>query len=316
MKKSLALVFFLLTSYPCFVWSDFPSNYYDLSPTEKIEVLLAEGFSGFQLDDIGKSTALPIIHTLLEKNIADYDKAQGLIFMIRYFHDEASIDLLMRAWEQNKKLEEDIIDTIGSIYGTNNNSDKAYQAMIKLMKAPRYDYGDEFLTASLLHEELFNNLVRYADKSKVPYLIGFLKDEEFSRPWDIIRKLGEIGDPEVVVPVIAELLKHEHSERRRVAAETLGKTGSSLAINPLKDAIKVEKERGVKMDMATQLVKLGEFLYFEEILKFLEDPKWSNFSDVKEMTVYWLKEASGQDFGEDVTAWRKWYEEEKKRRGL
>lgn len=316
-KVASMLVLIILITLTSTVYGFRPPNYYELSPQEKIEVLIETGYSDYDLDKIGKTTALPILHSLISKYATtDEKKAGTIVRMLRYFHDESSIDPLMQAWEKNKKLEKEIIDAVGSIYYENNHSDKAYQAMIKLIKADRYDYGDEFLEGSLLNKRLFDNLVYEADKSKVPYLIEFLKDEYMpGMPLEIIKKLGDIGDPEVVVSVIAEILKHEFSERRRVAAETLGKIGSSLAITPLKDAVKVEKEMGVKMDMAAQLVKLGEFLYFEDILKVLEDPKWSNFSDVKEIAVHWLKEASGQDFGEDAVAWRKWFEDEKARRG-
>ncbi len=292
---------------------DWPPNYYNLTPEQQLEVLMSEGYTRYDLDEIGKATSLPILHSLLSKyTTTDENKAGIIVRMLRQFHDESSIDPLMQTWEKKQRLEKDIIETIGLIYEKNNNSDKAYQAMIRLIKAPRYDYGEEFG----LHEMLFDSLVDESDKSKVPYLIGFLKDTDMPMQLEIIKKLGDIGDPEVTVPVIAGILKHEYSERRRVAAETLGKIGSSLATNPLKEAVKVEGDIRVKMDMAAQLVKLGEFLYLEELLKILETPKWANFSDVRGWAFTWLKELTGHDFGEDIAAWRKWFEEEKTRRGL
>ncbi len=299
---------------PVIAMTAFPPNYWELPPEQQIEILFSEGWGEYELNKIGKDAALPALHSLLAKYVTtDEKKAETIINMLLEFHDESSIDPLMQAWEKNKKLEKEIVETLSWIYEKNNRSEKAYKAMINLMKAPRYDYGDEYFGVD---DRLFDNLVRNADKSKVPYLISFLKDSNFPQPWIVIEKLGEIGDPPVVVPVIAEFLKHPLPDRRITASETLGDIGSNLAIPYLKDAVKTEKEVRAKLNMAAQLVKLGEFLYLEEILKVFEDPKWSIFSDVRGWAFDWLRELSGQDFGEDVAAWRKWFEDEKERRGL
>ena len=54
----------------------------------------------------------------------------------------------------------------------------------------------------------------------------------------------------------------------------------------------------------------------EESLKVLEASQLDDFSDVRGWATEWLKELTGQDFGDDAAAWRKWFEDEKVKRGL
>jgi len=241
--------------FPLTARGEWPQNYWELPPAQQINVLIVEGGGEYELDKIGKTAALPILHTLLSNYaITDEKKTETVILMLQYFHDEASIDPLMQALKKNAKLEKDVVESI-SIINWRNNSEKAYLAMMKLLTMPRYMYDEP----EFVEQTIMTDLVKSADKSKIPYLIIFLRDKNF--PWrsEVIEKLREIGDPPIVIPVIAEVLSDLDPGLRNRAADALGKIGSSLAISPLKNYVKIEKDLHVKLNMAAQLVILGEF---------------------------------------------------------
>lgn len=99
---------------------------------------------------------------------------------------------------------------------------------------------------------------------------------------------------------------------RTTAAEALANMGAKTAIPGLKEAMRVEEKVYVKVNMADALVILGDFMSAEYLVNLIKSP----FTDQREWARNTLVEISEQDFGYDYAAWRKWFEEEKKKRGL
>lgn len=236
-------------------------------------------------------------------NNADSAKTYATLALIDEYPNELSVDPLIAAWKKNAAIEEEVAYKISKIFDV-TNSEKAYAAMVKMYKEGAQS------------NFLFSNLVTEATADRVPALVGFFNDPSFDGHREILRKLAEIATSGLVVPLAIQTLNNDEIAMRQTASTILGDLNDKSAVAALKQAQKVEKDIFVKLNMSEQLVRLGEFLYLDEILKVVESSKWGDLTDVRNVAFEQLKDLTGQNFEDSIVAWRKWYEQEKVKRGL
>jgi HEAT repeat protein len=109
---------------------------------------------------------------------------------------------------------------------------------------------------------------------EVDQLVKDLQNESWQIRWDAAAALGEIKDPRAIDP-LSKALQDENSYVRMTAARSLGMIEDKRVIAPLIQALK-DDSHGVKKNAALS-----------------------------------LKIRTGQDFGKDYEAWRRWWEQDK-----
>lgn len=297
-------------------YSAIPENIWQLPLEQQLDVLAVDlsektgedravGIEWIErsLEDDPKTDILAGLYKVLANYNSDTTKAYAVLALIDRYPDVSSVDPLMAAWKKNAALEEDIAYKISRIYDVTKN-EAAYSAMITLYKQ------------GLESKFLFKDLVEYAKADKVQSLLTFYRDPAFEGKREILRKLAEISTPSIVVPLAIEALQDQSIAIRQTASTVLGDLGDKSAIPALKQVQKLEKDIFLKLNMSEQLVRLGEFLYIDEILKVVETSRWSDLTDVRNATFDRLKSLTGQDFGDNIVSWRRWFEQEKIKRGL
>ncbi len=109
---------------------------------------------------------------------------------------------------------------------------------------------------------------------EIDQLIKDLQNESWQIRWDAAAALGEIKDPRAI-DALSKALQDENSYVRMTAARSLGVIEDRRVIAPLIQALKDESH------------------------------------GVKKNAILSLKIRTGQDFGKDYEAWRRWWEQNK-----
>jgi len=109
---------------------------------------------------------------------------------------------------------------------------------------------------------------------EVDQFVEDLQNESWQIRWDAAAALGETKDPRGIDPLITAL-KDENSYVRMTAARSLGMINDPRVIAPLIQALR-DESHGVQKNALLS-----------------------------------LKERTGQDFGKDYEAWRRWWEQNK-----
>ena len=113
-----------------------------------------------------------------------------------------------------------------------------------------------------------------SSSEEIDQLVKDLKNESWQIRWDAAAALGEIKDPRAIDP-LSKALQDENSYVRMTAARSLGMIEDPRVISPLIQSLK-DDSHGVKKNAALS-----------------------------------LKIRTGQDFGKDYEAWRRWWEQDK-----
>jgi len=144
----------------------------------------------------------------------------------------------------------------------------------------------------------------------VPALIEALEDTNPNVRYSAVTALGEIGGSEVVEP-LAACLHSSDSYERSVAAEALADVGREAA-PAVPDLIGVIHDdfKQVGWFAVEALGAIGPEA--EEavpvLIELLEADDWTYHSDA----ALALTSITGEDFGEDGAAWRRWYESQQR----
>ncbi len=288
-----------------------PPDYKSLPRDKKVEVLVLEVANmntniDFLLHELKKygDAVIPDLQALLDKYgmMGNDNVVITIIRVLGYYPSETSIDPLMAQVYRNKEHAMIIFSAITSIE-RRTKSEKAYKAMLKIYLD--YPQGLDWMT---------DDIVKDADDSRIPYLIQLLNDADFSRSDLVIDRLAKVSEDKypLVLPAIEGQLKSRDELDRSKAAEALANMGAKGSIATLKNAMQIEEEIVVKVNMTSALVSLGDFLS----AGYLVDLMGSRYDNLRQWARDALVEISEQDFGDDQAAWRAWFEDEKKKRGL
>jgi len=148
-----------------------------------------------------------------------------------------------------------------------------------------------------------------AASEAVPGLIVAADDPDYSVSSAAIGALGEIGDPRGL-PVLIEALNGNDAFVRSGAAEAIGKMGADAAqaVPDLVNAIDAE-DYNVGYSAIEALGQLGP------VAKDAVPALITKLESGDDRFSYWVGQAlesiTGQEYGEDASAWRKWYDGQK-----
>lgn len=183
---------------------------------------------------------------------------------------------------------------------------KASDALVKIGKS-----AVEPLIASLNDEDpnirkmAAKTLGNIGDPCAVDSLIISLKDENWDVRGDACYALGKIKNIRAVEPLV-DVLKDEKPTVRAGAVWALGEIKDKRVLELLIVALK-DKDKWVRSKTVEALGKIKDPRVVEYLLVGLNDED----SDVRWYVATALKEVTEKDFGEDVTKWQKWWEENK-----
>lgn len=146
-----------------------------------------------------------------------------------------------------------------------------------------------------------------AAKEAVPGLINLVTDANYEVKSAAIRALAAIGDPQAI-PVMMDLLDSSDTSAKVTAIEALGTMKAVEAVPRLVQLMDNE-EYTVSYAALEALQKIGPEAK-EAVLPLIEKlEKGSTSMDY--MVRNALESITGQELGEDASAWRKWYEGQK-----
>ena len=145
-----------------------------------------------------------------------------------------------------------------------------------------------------------------AAKGAVPDLIALVNDADYGVSSAAIAALGEIGDAQAM-PVLIQLLNEGNEPTRAAAAEAIGKMGpaAAAAVPDLAKAIN-DKDYNVSWNALSALDGIGPDA--KEAVPALIARLESGEKSLDYMVVNALESITGQEYGEDAAAWRRWYE--------
>jgi HEAT repeat protein len=115
--------------------------------------------------------------------------------------------------------------------------------------------------------------------------------------------IGQAGSSETIDQLVKDL-KNESWQIRWDAAAALGEIKDSRAIDPLSNALKDENSY-VRMTAARSLGMIADPRVIAPLIQSLKDDSHG----VKKNAELSLKIRTGQDFGKDYEAWRRWWEQ-------
>jgi HEAT repeat protein len=260
---------------------------------------------------VGDKTATPRVVKALGEN--DGQVRFWAVFALKHIKDPASIDGLAAAFKDTS--------TLGAIK-----------------------------VAKLVHESIAEALGEIGDARVVPPLAEYIKSGKFaSARLGSAKALGVAKRPEGVEPLLG--LLHEPTAYgttadgvatfHAAAAESLGLIKDPRAVDPLLACLKECKDDNVRAEAARALGRIGDKRAFDALhavlrdstqpsfprlgaavgIEALEDPRAVETMiaalDDKELAKVagrYLKSTTGQDLGTDGAAWRKWFEEDKRRK--
>lgn len=167
-------------------------------------------------------------------------------------------------------------------------------------------------------------------------LISAIKDHHHQVRENVAIALGQIGDSRAVNPLLIALndsiplvreytawalgeirndraakglviaLKDENSNVKANAAGALGKIGAVNAINPLITVLEDEDEI-VQEYAVVALGKIGDYRAVDPLVSLVEHQNWR----VRNSAQWALKMITGQDFGNNLAIWKKWWKQKK-----
>jgi HEAT repeat protein len=120
--------------------------------------------------------------------------------------------------------------------------------------------------------------------------------------------LGALRERRAVDGLVA-VLASPHESLRGVAAEALGRIGDPRAMAPLITALQ-DKNEGVRSSAADALAALEDPRGTEALLEGLSKGR------AKKQALAALQKLAGTSLGGDPLLWRKWWEENGKKRAL
>jgi hypothetical protein len=157
-------------------------------------------------------------------------------------------------------------------------------------------------------EAAANTLGRFGEAAAeaIPALVEAIDDTEVGVRYAAITALGDIGDAQVV-PALVKTLHHSDSYARYLAAQALGKLGpeAAPAIPDLLETIDDEFTQSgwAAVDALGAIGPQAEEA-IPVLIELLEAEDWTFHSNAANA----LAKITGQDFGEDGAAWRRWWE--------
>ena len=192
-----------------------------------------------------------------------------------------------------------MLDALIRIYG-DKHSNKAFKVLLRLYNEQGGNEG-------------YREIISEADKTKIHLLTEYLKNQRYFLGKDLaMKRLVDIGDPKLVLPVIVERLMRGDESDRNAAIEVLADKADQSMIPDLLKAMETEKVGYIRVNIATVLVKLGRFSCAEYLVHLLKSP----YDDSRSWGKDPLVKISGQDYGLNHAAWSRWYKEEKDKRGV
>jgi bilin biosynthesis protein len=134
-------------------------------------------------------------------------------------------------------------------------------------------------------------------------LTAATKDKDVDIRVSAVEALGKTGQPAALEPISAALKDTEW--RVRINAVTvLDRMGGPKVVEPLLLALRDESEY-VRLGAAKALGNVKSAAVITALIGALADPN----SFVKESAANSLEKLTGQHFGKDTAAWRKWWEQ-------
>lgn len=180
-----------------------------------------------------------------------------------------------------------------------------------LMATLRQAFGPDAVANALADKDddvrmaAARDLVSIRDARAAPALIAFLRGNDHFRRQHAAEALGELRDPAAVPPLI-EALRGPDWDLREPAAGALGAIGDARAVPALLQALK-SQDPSVRWRAASALGEIGDRSAVPGLIASLRHPD----EYTREAAAEALKTISGQDFGDDSSQWRQWWEQNK-----
>ncbi len=157
-------------------------------------------------------------------------------------------------------------------------------------------------------------LGKIGDASGVPALVTVIgndtafgvDDVELAREiqQNAVQALGAIKDPQAVDPLLQYMKAGKHPAARAHAAKALGQVGDRRAVDPLIAAMgDTSADLLLRFGAALGLEILEDMRAVEPMIVVLEGPE----ERLRVVAARFLKQMTGQDLGNEGTAWRKWW---------
>ena len=136
---------------------------------------------------------------------------------------------------------------------------------------------NEFMSSNQAPSEEINSLINIKDTRVVKLLIQALHDNNWgNRRRRAANALGKLGDKSAVEPLI-QALKESDVQIRRAAAGALEKVGNAEAVEALIQSLK-DTDKSVRLLSANALGKIGDSRAVEHLIQALmdkeEDVRW------------------------------------------
>jgi HEAT repeat protein len=149
------------------------------------------------------------------------------------------------------------------------------------------------------------NIAELKAKGQIDELIKALHfPDDHNVRFEAASALGEIGDPRCVDPLITAL---DDTQRvKEVAIRSLGKIGDPRAVDPLLEALKDDNWE-VRGMAAKALGEIGDQQAVQALIEALQN----DTEAVRWYITQALTHITGQPFGNDVSQWQKWQQENK-----
>lgn len=150
------------------------------------------------------------------------------------------------------------------------------------------------------------NIADLKAKGQIDELIKALHfPDDHNVRFEAASALGEIGDPRCVEPLITAL-GDSQQRVKEVAIRSLGKIGDPRAIAPLLEALK-DTNWEVRGMAAKALGEIGDQRATQALIEALQN----DTETVRWYIAQALTHITGQAFGNDVSQWQKWLQENK-----
>lgn len=300
--------------------------------TEKVYYLIAvEDWD--ELVKIGKPAVDPLIKLLKCKGLyyQDYIGKASVVKALGEIGDPRAVDPIIRASkDKDENIRKESEKALGKI-----KDPVAEEAIVQYFKQnymldelvkigkPAVETLIQFLEhkCKYMRERAAKSLGEIKDARAVEPLIQLLKDEDTGVRRESIKALGKIIDIRAVEPLI-QTLQDEDRDVRMKSTEALGKIKDIRAIEPL---IKILKdESGVQDYLKSKLSPLASVntmdVYYDD-----DSPGHANYhehineiaglsekidmsKEICTVTARALESITGQNLGNQVDRWQKWWE--------
>ena len=167
-----------------------------------------------------------------------------------------SIEFLIDLYENDKKVREDIIETLMEI-----NSDLASQALNDILEKEN---------DSEMRKKIIQTFEDFEKKCSVKTLCNILeKEERDDIKDDIIWALGEIGS-EIAITTLVRLFEKDETKRETIIW-TLGKISSQKSVDVLSNIFQNERNKKMRMEIIRSLGMIGLEQSIKNLNDFLEN---------------------------------------------